>query len=124
MHHSDTDAEVAGSAERALGEVPDRARVFAALADDTRWRILQRLGGSPASASGLATEFTVSRQAIAKHLSILQECGLVTAERAGRELRFSAAGSRLSAVGRALDAVGSGWDRRLDAIKKAAEQPR
>ena len=105
-------------------ELPDGTRVFAALADDTRWRILQRIGSSPESASGLAREFTVSRQAIAKHLSILEECRLVTVERVGRELRFSAAGSRLSAVGRALDAVGSGWDHRLEAIKKAAEQPR
>ncbi|MGN5237432.1 MULTISPECIES: metalloregulator ArsR/SmtB family transcription factor [unclassified Rhodococcus (in: high G+C Gram-positive bacteria)] len=102
---------------------PDTTRVFAALADDTRWSILQRLGGAPASASGLASEFTVSRQAIAKHLAVLEDCGLVTSERIGRELRFSAAGSRLSALGRALDDVGSGWDRRLDAIKEAAEHP-
>lgn len=97
--------------------------VFAALADDTRWRILQRLGRSPASASGLAAEFTVSRQAIAKHLAVLERCGLVTSERAGREIRFSAVGSRLSAVGRAIEAVGAGWDRRLSVIKKAAERP-
>lgn len=102
----------------------DPTRVFAALADDTRWRLLQRLGRSPASASGLAGEFTVSRQAIAKHLSILADCGLVTSERVGREVRFSAAGSRLSAVARTLEAVGSGWDRRLAAVKKAAERPR
>ena len=95
--------------------------VFAALADDTRWRILQRLGRSPASASGLAAEFTVSRQAIAKHLAVLEGCGLVTSQRVGREIRFSAAGSRLSAVGRAIDAVGAGWERRLSAIKEAAE---
>ena len=97
--------------------------VFAALADDTRWNILQRLGRSPASASGLAAEFTVSRQAIAKHLTVLERCGLVTAERVGREIRFSAVGSRLSAVGRAIDAVGAGWERRLSAIKDAAERP-
>ncbi|TCN45115.1 helix-turn-helix protein [Rhodococcus sp. SMB37] len=105
-------------------QISDTARVFAALADDTRWRILQRLGRSPASASGLASEFTVSRQAIAKHLAVLEASELVTSERVGRELRFAAAGSRLSAVGRALDAVGTGWDRRLDAIKEAAEHPR
>ncbi len=107
-----------------LSEVADVTRVFAALADDTRWHILQRLGRSPASASALASEFTVSRQAIAKHLAVLQACDLVTSERVGRELRFSAAGSRLSTVGRALDAVGSGWDRRLEAIKNAAERNR
>ena len=118
------DLEVSGSTGSAGSPEAAPTRVFAALADDTRWHLLQRLGRSPASASSLAREFTVSRQAIAKHLSILEECGLATAERVGRELRFSAAGAQLSAVGRALDEVGSGWDRRLAAIKKAAEQPR
>ncbi|MBF0663465.1 MULTISPECIES: ArsR/SmtB family transcription factor [unclassified Rhodococcus (in: high G+C Gram-positive bacteria)] len=120
MPHSKTGTFDDGGSD--AGTVTDPTRVFAALADDTRWQLLQRLARSPASASGLAGEFTVSRQAIAKHLSILEDCGLVTSERVGRELRFSAAGSRLSAVGRALEAVGSGWDRRLDAIKKAAER--
>ncbi|MFD6881694.1 ArsR/SmtB family transcription factor [Rhodococcus sp. NPDC060084] len=120
MPHSKTGTFDDGGSD--AGTVTDPTRVFAALADDTRWQLLQRLARSPASASGLAGECTVSRQAIAKHLSILEDCGLVTSERVGRELRFSAAGSRLSAVGRALEAVGSGWDRRLDAIKKAAER--
>jgi predicted transcriptional regulator len=44
------------------------APVFAALGDDTRWAILARLGEGPASASALAREFPISRQAIVKHL--------------------------------------------------------
>lgn len=100
----------------------DLPLIFAALSDDTRWRILQRLGRSPASASGLASEFTISRQAIAKHLAVLQECGLVSSERVGREIRFAAVGARLSAVGRAIDTVGTGWDRRLASIKEIAER--
>lgn len=95
--------------------------VFAALADDTRWNLLVRLGRSPASASALAAEFPVSRQAIAKHLAVLEETGLVLAERAGREVRFSAVGARLSRIGRELDSIASGWDRRLVDIKAKAE---
>lgn len=96
--------------------------VFAALADDTRWSLLVRLGSAPASASALAAEFPVSRQAIAKHLAVLQETGLVTAEKAGRELRFTAVGATLSMIGRELDTIASGWDRRLASIKNHAER--
>lgn len=69
---------------------------LSALADETRWDILVRLGSSPASASRLAAEFPVSRQAIAKHISVLQGAGLVVPERVGREVRFVALGSKLS----------------------------
>lgn len=96
--------------------------VFAALADDTRWSLLIRLGRSPASASALAGEFPVSRQAIAKHLAVLQETGLVSTEKAGREVRFAAVGSRLSTIGRELDTIAAGWDRRLAGIKARAER--
>ncbi|MCZ4553307.1 ArsR/SmtB family transcription factor [Gordonia rubripertincta] len=95
--------------------------VFAALADDTRWSLLVRLGSAPASASALAAEFPVSRQAIAKHLAVLQETGLVTAEKAGREVRFTAVGATLSMIGRELETIAGGWDRRLSSIKAQAE---
>jgi len=95
--------------------------VFAALADDTRWSILVRLGQAPASASALAAELPVSRQAIAKHLAVLQETGLVSAQRAGREVRFAAVGERLNTVARDLEQIASGWDRRLAQLKSRAE---
>ncbi|ORL72204.1 ArsR/SmtB family transcription factor [Prescottella equi] len=97
--------------------------VFAALADDTRWDILLRLGRHPASASALARELPVSRQAIAKHLAVLQDVGLVVPERDGREVRFVAVGARLSEATAQLERIASGWDRRLARIKMRAEAP-
>jgi DNA-binding transcriptional ArsR family regulator len=96
---------------------------FAALADETRWRILTRLGQSPASASALARELPVSRQAIVKHLEVLRGAGLVDAEVVGRELVHRAMGGRLSSLARDLDRIAAGWDRRLAGIKRLAEGP-
>ena len=95
--------------------------VFAALGDDTRWSILAALGEGDASASALAGRLPVTRQAIAKHLAVLQQAGLVEPVRAGREVRFRVVGAELSATARRLDAIGSSWDRRLAAIKTIAE---
>jgi len=95
--------------------------VFAALADDTRWGILTRLGEAPASASALARELPVSRQAIVKHLEVLRAAGLVEAEQQGRELVHRAIGGRLSDLARDLDRIARSWDRRLAGIKRLAE---
>lgn len=95
--------------------------VFAALADDTRWAILARLGEAPASASALAREFPVSRQAIVKHLEVLRGAGLVEAETRGRELVHRALGGRLSDLARDLDRIAAAWDRRLADLKRLAE---
>jgi len=96
--------------------------VFAALADETRWSILTALGEGDASASALANRLPVSRQAIARHLEVLHDVGLVEADRVGRELRYRVLGSQLSATARRLDAIGSAWDQRLAAIKEIAEE--
>lgn len=96
--------------------------VFAALGDDTRWAILARLGEGPASASALAREFPISRQAIVKHLEVLRAAGLVEAEQRGRELVHRALGGRLSDVARQLERIGSAWESRLAAIKRLAEK--
>lgn len=95
--------------------------VCAALGDPTRWSILTTLGEGDASASALANRLPVSRQAIAKHLAILERVGLVEPVPAGRELRYRVLGSELSATARRLDAVGAAWERRLTAIKEIAE---
>jgi DNA-binding transcriptional ArsR family regulator len=95
--------------------------VFAALGDDTRWAILARLGESPASASALARELPVSRQAIVKHLHVLEAVGLVESEQQGREIVHRAIGGRLSDVARRLKRIGQRWDTRLASIKKLAE---
>jgi DNA-binding transcriptional ArsR family regulator len=96
--------------------------VFAALADDTRWQILARLGEAPASASALARELPISRQAIVKHLEVLRGAGLVEAEQHGRELVHRAIGGRLSDLARELDRLAEVWDQRLARIKTLAEK--
>ncbi|MCU1577094.1 MAG: putative HTH-type transcriptional regulator YuzN [Leifsonia sp.] len=95
--------------------------VFAALGDETRWSILVALGEEDASASALAGRLPVTRQAIAKHLAVLQEVGLVESVRVGRELRYRVLGSQLSETAKRLDRIGAQWDRRLAAIKRIAE---
>lgn len=92
-----------------------------ALADETRWSILTALGEGDASASALARRLPVTRQAIAKHLAVLHDVGLVETVHVGREVRYRVIGTELSAVARRLDAVAAGWDRRLAAIKHIAE---
>ena len=96
--------------------------VFAALGDETRWNILAALGEGDASASALAGRFPISRQAIAKHLAVLQGAGLVEPVRAGRELRYRVLAAQLSETARRLDRIGAEWDRRLAAIKRIAEE--
>jgi len=94
---------------------------FAALGDDTRWSILSALGESDASASALAGRLPVSRQAIAKHLAVLQDVGLVEPVRVGREIQYRVVGAELAATARHLETIGAEWDRRLAAIKQIAE---
>ena len=99
----------------------DVPAVCSVLADETRWHILSELGRSDLSASALAGRLPVSRQAIAKHLSVLAGSGLVEPVRAGREIRYRALGAELSALGVQLAVIGQQWDRRLLAIKRIAE---
>jgi DNA-binding transcriptional ArsR family regulator len=100
----------------------DVPAVCSVLADESRWRILSELGRSDLSASALAGRLPISRQAIAKHLAVLADAGLVESVRAGRELRYRALGARLSALADELDAIGRRWDHRLEAIKRIAER--
>ncbi len=97
-------------------------RACAALADETRWSILTRLGARELSASGLASELPVSRQAIAKHLAALAEAGLVEPVSRGREIRYRAIGARLSEVANQLDRIGAQWDARVKRIKTVVER--
>lgn len=97
--------------------------IFAAMADETRWAILVRLGEAPASASALAREFPISRQAIVKHLEVLRGAGLVETEQRGREIVYRALGGRLSDLARDLDRIAGDWQRRLRRIKFLAENP-
>jgi DNA-binding transcriptional ArsR family regulator len=100
---------------------PTLVPMFSALGDETRWTILSALGEGDASASALAGRLPVSRQAIAKHLAVLHEVGLVEPVRVGREVRFRVIGAHLRDTARRLDEIGAGWDRRLASIREIAE---
>ena len=79
----------------------DVDQVFAALADPTRRQLLELLGGqAAASATALAGQLPVSRQAVVKHLAVLQQSDLVTRRRDGREVVFTVRPERLAATRR------------------------
>ena len=63
----------------------------------------------------------MSRQAIAKHLAVLEAVGVVEPVRVGREVRYRVLGAQLNATARRLESIGAKWDRRLAAIKEIAE---
>jgi DNA-binding transcriptional ArsR family regulator len=95
--------------------------VFAALADPTRLRVLREVAErGPATATELASVLPVSRQAVAKHLAVLQDAGLVTPSRAGRENRFQASTAPLAAAERWLADTGTAWDDRLERLAALA----
>ena len=92
--------------------------VFAALSDPTRRQVVQCLAEAPATATELAGRVPISRQAVAKHLTLLDDAGLVSSVRAGRELRFHLTPAPFAdAMGWMAD-VGARWDRRLQALHR------
>jgi len=96
--------------------------VFAALADATRRTILRAVSErGPLTATTLAGELPISRQAIAKHLSLLRDAGLVHADRAGRETQFTAQPEALRDVAAWATATGQRWDDRLDRLRRRLE---
>ena len=97
--------------------------VFAALADATRRSILQAVSErGPLTATTLAAELPISRQAVAKHLALLREAGLVHADRAGRETRFTAEPEPLRDVAAWATATGQRWDDRLERLRRLAQR--
>jgi len=112
-----------GERHDAEGEGADPAsRVFAALADATRRQVLGLLGGQgELTATALADRLPISRQAIVKHLAVLDEAGLVVSHRVGREVRYAVRPEALVATARWMAALANDWDRRLASIKRMAE---
>ena len=94
--------------------------VFAALADPTRRAVIGRLAQEPLSASALAGELPVSRQAVAKHLAALQRAGLVEPRRAGRETHYVLTPAPLADAMDWMAQVGASWDQRLARLAERA----
>jgi DNA-binding transcriptional ArsR family regulator len=92
----------------------DPVDVFAALGDPTRFAVFRAIAAAgPVTATELAGELPVTRQAVAKHLTVLREAGLVTCAREGREARYAPAEAGLEVATRWLADAGAQWDRRL-----------
>jgi DNA-binding transcriptional ArsR family regulator len=98
--------------------------VFDALADPTRRRIVERLGRAPASAGEIADGLPVTRQAVVKHLVVLEEAGLVRGERDGRRVVFRLTPGPFAQAAGWMHDVGAAWDRRLDKLARRVSKPR
>ena len=96
--------------------------LWAAVTDPTRRRLLDALlARGEATATTLAGDLPVTRQAVAKHLSVLERAGLVNSRRLGREVRYAVEPERLDAASEWLARVAADWEDRLGAIKQLAE---
>lgn len=101
----------------------DDADLWEAMADPTRRKLLDLLVAcAEATATTLTEDMPVTRQAVSKHLAILERVGLIEGERQGREVRYRVREQRLADATGALSEVADRWDRRLRAIKDIAER--
>ena len=101
----------------------DLGVLFAALADPTRRQVIRSLSGAePVTASGLAGELPMSRQAVAKHLAALERAGLVTPRREGRETRYRLTPEPLDGAIAWMEEVGARWDRSLARLSERARR--
>ncbi|MDQ6604972.1 MAG: metalloregulator ArsR/SmtB family transcription factor [Actinomycetota bacterium] len=98
---------------------PDSAgAVFSALSDPTRRALLAALASRPAAtATALAAELPISRQAVVKHLSALADAGLLDRQREGREVLYSVTPAPLSEAVSWMAQVGGEWDDRLASLR-------
>src|ERR1700684_4287434 len=92
-------------------------RVFGALADPMRRRLLSAISVTPATATELASTLPISRQAGSKHLSALSDAGLLQRERLGRDIRYRITPEPLSDAMTWMAEVGGQWDQRLAALR-------
>ena len=105
---------------------PERLRVsapvFAALGDETRLRLVARMGKEgPLSIARLTAGTDVTRQAVTKHLHVLAEAGLARGTRQGRERLWQLDPAPLEEARRYLDLVSEQWDAALARLKVAVE---
>ncbi|MDQ2753944.1 MAG: metalloregulator ArsR/SmtB family transcription factor [Actinomycetota bacterium] len=98
--------------------------IFAAVADPTRRRLLDQLSTEgPRTATELAADYPVSRQALVKHLAVLTTAGLLRPDRHGREVRYLVVPDRLAEATAWMVEVGDRWDRRLALLQRRLAPP-
>ena len=104
---------------RSLGS---RAALFAALGDETRLSLLSRLAAGRAQSIARLTEGTsLTRQAVTKHLKVLEEAGMLTRRKAGRESLYALEPKSLADLRDYLDLVSRQWDEALSRLKTLVE---
>ena len=97
-------------------------QLWSAIAEPSRRRVLDLLvSGTEATASELAELVPFTRQAVSKHLVVLEGVGLVSRRKQGRDVLFRVETARLDAATRAMSDLASRWDQRLNSIKRLAE---
>ncbi len=97
--------------------------LWSAVGDPTRRRLLDLLLlDGPGTATSLSEQLPVTRQAVAKHLAVLDRVGLVHGAAAGRERRYQVDDAQLARAAEQLASVGSSWDGRLRRITRIAER--
>lgn len=100
------------------------ADVFFALGDGTRLSVVRKLSaGGALSATALADGATVTRQAIVKHLHVLEGAGLVTHEKRGREVLYALEARRIDEARTFLEGISAGWDRAIERLRRMVEEP-
>jgi DNA-binding transcriptional ArsR family regulator len=108
---------------RPAAEFAASASVFAALGDETRLRLVLRLcRDGPMSITRLTAGSGITRQAITKHLRVMQHAGLVRSTTHGRESVWQLEQKRLAAARRHLQAISTQWDDTLDRLKRFVER--
>ena len=111
------------SQARRKSETHTSALIFAALGDEMRLRIVSRLVGQTAmSISQLASGAPVTRQAITKHLHVLEDAGLIQGSKCGREQRWTLQPQQISHAQRYLDSIARQWDDALARLKLSIER--
>jgi len=95
---------------------PDVDRIFHALGDPTRRSLMEKLSDGPVSVSRLAEPLAISLAAVLQHLQVLEECGLVRTEKAGRVRTCRIEPSGLDVAAEWIGARRSRWEQRLDAL--------
>jgi len=109
--------------KRILAKPKARARVFAALGDKTRLALVAKLcSGESCSITQLSEESKLTRQAITKHLGVLERAGIVRSSHAGRERLFEFDPDPLDGLRDYLDSVSKQWDQTLSRLKSLVEK--
>ena len=105
--------------KKTIQGVESTAELFSALGDKTRLQLVKRLCDSgPISIRELSEGLDISRQAITKHLRVMEECGLVSSEKQGRQQIFELDQRRFEIAKAYLESVSSRWDAAIERLKR------